>query len=278
MSALHALKVLAAMDRKAAAAKVVSVLARRVKQRFIGALMRNHCTYPPSYGQVPLARRLPALAVTDDDGSLRRRALLAASHTFDLLGSGPRKVVHPAAKYPDWRDIIAAGHHRGNRKRAASLLAMITTPGYVPVDWHVDFRSGYRWPVRVWGGATAYGHRHGVDVKVPWELGRLQHLPHLALAYAAQADERLATEFHDQVLDFLGANPPGWGCNGPAPWMWPSVPPIWCWPGKFSPPMAPASVWNSRKSWPRRCPPMPAISPIIWNGRPSIAAIITLPI
>jgi len=211
MSALHALKVLAAMDRKAAAAKVVSVLARRVKQRFIGALMRNHCTYPPSYGQVPLARRLPALAVTDDDGSLRRRALLAASHTFDLLGSGPRKVVHPAAKYPDWRDIIAAGHHRGNRKRAASLLAMITTPGYVPVDWHVDFRSGYRWPVRVWGGATAYGHRHGVDVKVPWELGRLQHLPHLALAYAAQADERLATEFHDQVLDFLGANPPGWG-------------------------------------------------------------------
>lgn len=211
MSLSYCLDTLRMMPIKAAAAKVATVLARRLKQRMIGALMRNHCTYPPSYGLVPLSQRLPRLAVSDADGSLRRRALAVAAHRFDLRGSGPVKLVQPLAKYPDWRDIIAAGHHRGNRKRAARLLAMIDTPGYVPVDWQVDFKSGYHWSAHVWGGAIVYGHKRGVDVKVPWELGRLQHLPHLALAYAAQPDERLATEFRDQVLDFLGANPPGWG-------------------------------------------------------------------
>ena len=211
MSVLHRLRTIRSMPVRVVAAKVVSVLVKRASQRMVGALMRNHCTYPPSHGLMPLSRRLAPLAIADDDGSLRRRALVAASHSFDLLGSGPVRVVHPAAKYPQWRDIVAAGHHRGNRKRAAGLLAMIETPGYQPIDWQLDFRSGHRWSERTWGGAIAYGHRPGVDVKVPWELGRLQHLPQLALAYAARPDPRLVAEFRDQVLDFLGANPPGWG-------------------------------------------------------------------
>ena len=55
-------------------------------------------------------------------------------------------------------------------------------------------------------------------MKVPWELGRLQHLPQLALAaILARADgdgaraEQLAREFQDQVLDFIAANPPRFG-------------------------------------------------------------------
>ncbi|MBI2240382.1 MAG: heparinase II/III family protein [Magnetospirillum gryphiswaldense] len=211
MSILHRLNTIRAMPVGVVASKLTQMLARQAKNRLIGAMMRNHCTYPPSYGMVPLSRRLPALSLSDADGNLRRRALAAASHSFDLLGSGPVRVVHPLAKYPQWREGVSGAHHRGNRKRAASLLSMIDTASYVPVDWHVDFRSGYRWPIKVWGGATAYGHKAGVDVKVPWELGRLQHLPQLALAYAAGPDQNLATEFHDQVLDFLAANPPGWG-------------------------------------------------------------------
>lgn len=211
MSLRHRLHTIRAMSPRVVAAKAAALLARQLKNRLVGALMRNHCTYPPSYGLVPLACRLAPLDVADDDGALRRRALSAAAHGFDLLGSGPCRVIHPLAKYPQWRDMVAAGHHRGNRKRAQRLLDMIDTLGYQPVDWHVDFRSGYRWSSRVWGGAVSYGHRSGVDVKVPWELGRLQHLPQLALAYAVHPDPRLATEFRDQVLDFLGANPPGWG-------------------------------------------------------------------
>jgi hypothetical protein len=60
-----------------------------------------------------------------------------------------------------------------------------------------------------------------VDVKVPWELARLQHLPQLALAYRAatagtpgfEPAERYTTEFRNQVLDFLAANPPRFGVN-----------------------------------------------------------------
>ena len=34
--------------------------------------------------------------------------------------------------------------------------------------------------------------RHcGVDVKVPWELARMQHLPHLALAFGLSQDQGL---------------------------------------------------------------------------------------
>ncbi len=210
MSILHRLRTIRSMPLGVVASKAAQVLGRQLKNRMVGALMRNHCTYPPSFGMVPLSRRLPPLPLKDD-GTLRRRALAAASHTFDLLGSGPVRVMHPQAKHPQWRDAVSGAHHRGNRKRAARLLAMIDTPGYVPIDWQLDFRSGHRWSERVWGGAIAYGHKPGVDVKVPWELGRLQHLPQLALAYAAAPDARLATEFRDQVLDFLGANPPGWG-------------------------------------------------------------------
>lgn len=213
MSLRHRLAVIASLSPKVALAKIVAVLSRRLKQRLIGVLMRPHCTYPPSFGLLPLAPRLGRLTIDDDDGRLRRRALSACAHRFDLLGSGVVHLLPPVAAAADWREIIAAGHHRGNRKRSLRLLKMIETRSYRPLDWHVDFKSGYRWMPRVWGGAIAYGHKAGVDIKVPWELARLQHLPHLALAYAAAPDDRLAAEFHDQVLDFLGANPPGWGVN-----------------------------------------------------------------
>ena len=64
----------------------------------------------------------------------------------------------------------------------------------------------------------------GVDVKLPWELGRLQHLPQLALAcrhaatgapgFADPERYRAAIEAH--LVDFVAHNPTGrgvqWGC------------------------------------------------------------------
>ena len=41
----------------------------------------------------------------------------------------------------------------------------------------------------------------------------MHHLSHLALAYMASGDEALPKEFRNQVLDFLGADPSGWGIN-----------------------------------------------------------------
>jgi hypothetical protein len=61
----------------------------------------------------------------------------------------------------------------------------------------------------------------GADVKVPWELARLQHLPQLALcailAHAGAAGfapaVRYVDEISDQLADFLATNPPRFGVN-----------------------------------------------------------------
>jgi hypothetical protein len=120
-------------------------------------------------------------------------------HQFDLLGSGWTKVVHS----PDISQISP-----GNRTRSAAIRAMINSD-YSPIDWQLDFKSGYRWREDHLSGTLRYGHEPGVDVKVPWELARMQHLPWLAMF----GDDAATQEFRNQVLDFAAANPPGYGVN-----------------------------------------------------------------
>lgn len=231
MSVLHLARAALSMPPRVAAAKAMRFAGKLLKERLIGRLMRRQCTYPGAH-QVggALARRLaplPPEVLAPHAEGLRRMAADTLAHRFDLLGSGPVVVSH-GARYAgfgphrhgpgprlgdDWRQRIATGHWRGNQMHALALLGMIEDPAYRPIDWQVDFKSGYRWSVRCWGPSSPYAHKPGVDIKVPWELARLQHLPRLALAYALDKDGALADEFHDQVLDFLGSNPPGWGVN-----------------------------------------------------------------
>ena len=92
---------------------------------------------------------------------------------------------------------------------------------YTPIDWHLDFKSGYRWPENTWYRHIKYGHRPGADVKVPWELSRMQHLPMLAWAYglsrshaeAFKPAETYSREFRNEILDFIATNPPRFGVN-----------------------------------------------------------------
>ena len=93
--------------------------------------------------------------------------------------------------------------------------------GYIAIDWQLDFKSGYRWREDAWHRDIRFGHLTGVDIKVPWELARFQHLPNLALAahFANSAvpgfrpAEVYVAEFRNQVLDFIATNPPGFGVN-----------------------------------------------------------------
>jgi hypothetical protein len=130
-------------------------------------------------------------------------------HEFNLLGSGWKQVAID-------RDARALGAqlNPGNAGHAAELFGRLD-PGYMPIDWQLDFKSGFRWSEIVWHRAVRFGDSPGVDVKVPWELARMQHLPQLALAAGtASAPAALAArEFRNQVLDFVAANPPGWGVN-----------------------------------------------------------------
>lgn len=192
-------------------------------QHLVGAVLAQRCS--------PVASMLD----TQQIDAIRAIASHYLEHRFDLLGSGWVQVRHGMVcagleghRYPPAQAVLAdlPGRWLDNRinpsnlKRAQSIWALVT-PGYVPIDWHVDFKSGYRWDEKTWYQDVQFGQLPGVDVKVPWELARMQHLPQLAHAYALASNGTVgfappgdyAREFRDQVLDFVSGNPPRYGVN-----------------------------------------------------------------
>lgn len=97
-----------------------------------------------------------------------------------------------------------------NSNRSLELFKLLDLD-YLPIDWQLDHLSGYRWNVRKWFKDISYGYDFGVDVKRPWELGRMQDLPNLALAFALENNEKYLIEFQNRVIDFYALNPPRYG-------------------------------------------------------------------
>jgi hypothetical protein len=183
-------------------------------------------SYWPGIDTPPAEIELSALQDTSDH---------FLNHRFDLLGSGWVRVRHgmrcrglsghrydagPAAcadRDGNWlQDRINAANLEGARQ-----VWRLVDPDYTPIDWHLDFKSGYRWSEATWYRDIRFGQAPGGDVKVPWELARMQHLPRLAWAHALamagvegfRAPNAYAREFRNQVLDFIATNPPRFGVN-----------------------------------------------------------------
>lgn len=156
-------------------------------------------------------------------------------HRFDLLGSGWIEVRHGVPcqgleghSYPVTKGVKADRDGRwlmgrinpGNLSEARRVWRLIDG-GYTPIDWQLDFRSGYRWSEQIWSRHITYGQQIGADVKVPWELSRMQHLPQLAWWFAAERagggrdgePDAIVRAFRNQVLDFIATNPPRFGVN-----------------------------------------------------------------
>ena len=126
-------------------------------------------------------------------------------HKFDLLGSGWVKNSYDSAA------LGLEGY-----KYDMNVAAPVNAPeGYEPIDWQKDFKSGFRWDEKKWYKDQRIAHKPGSDIKVPWELARLQHLPQLAIFAAADPSlkERNLKEFKNQILDFIRNNPPRMGVN-----------------------------------------------------------------
>lgn len=141
---------------------------------------------------------------------------VATRHEFDLLGSGRVKVDYFL------KALGVEGHHydmqAGREKHILQLnkirqsYAGCAEIQYDPIDWHVDFKSGYRWKNNIWFNKIRIG-QGGVDVKVPWELSRFQHGIRLGQAYRMTSDEHYAQEMLAQIIDWIHANPMGFGVN-----------------------------------------------------------------
>lgn len=157
-------------------------------------------------------------------------------HRFDLLGSGWVQIRHgmhcrgmvgynydmAKSVEVDGQGYWLEGRLNASNLPVAQRIWQRVDPYYVPIDWQLDFKSGYRWSEATWAARLRYGHLPGVDVKVPWELSRMQHLPQMALRAGApgvnaEQAQRVVREMRNQWLDFISTNPPGFGVN----WMCP---------------------------------------------------------
>ena len=178
-------------------------------------------------------RRLVAPPGQYETEPLRALCAYYLDHRFHILGSGWVRVQYgmrclgleghryPPSEpvYTDPRgDWLSGRVSPANLPEARRIWSLVDT-GYIPIDWQLDIKSGYRWSERQWYLNIPFGHVPGADIKVPWELARMQHLPQLALASATLQlrDEafalRCAAEVRNQVLDFLATNPPRFGVN-----------------------------------------------------------------
>lgn len=160
--------------------------------------------------------------------NLREICLNFIEHEFDLLGSGLVKVSYDTKcqgvegkKYrmnlnldfndSDWlKQIILKPYV----KYSKSILKNIDDD-YIFIDWQLDFKSGYRYDSRKWYKDQEIGKDRGADIKVPWELSRMQHLVQMSIGAVNFIDlrERLILEFKNQILDFIATNPVRMGVN-----------------------------------------------------------------
>lgn len=151
------------------------------------------------------------------------------AHRFDLLGSGWVRcgfydnapgfegnryegLVLKSGKDGAFLEQLLLCRHLPASRR---IWEMIGEDSYQPIDWQKDLKSGYRWSARVWYLKQKWADRPGGDIKMPWELSRLQHLPRMAIFSLVLPDRReeLYREFRCQCLDFFAQNPPRMGVN-----------------------------------------------------------------
>lgn len=143
----------------------------------------------------------------------------AKNHIFNLLGSGDVKVDYKlrAKGLEGYRYDMRLSDKKYlsiKEKIQVELEKIFQRPiEYEPIDWQVDFKSGYRWSEKTYYKFIKYGHKLGADIKLPWELSRAQHLLSLALAYRLAKKEEYAEEIIEQIVDWILTNSCRFGVN-----------------------------------------------------------------
>lgn len=144
------------------------------------------------------------------------------NHNFNLLGSGFVKVDY----------LMRAKGFRGCQynsktmrwlgKKARLKLKGRCIKTYEPINWFVDYKSGFFFLPWYYSSQerclSVIEKKKGVDIKCPWEFGRLYHLPQMAVLAAGDINRKamLIREFQNEVIDFIVMNPVGstvqWSC------------------------------------------------------------------
>ena len=148
-----------------------------------------------------------------------RRRLLAACGDTDLASLWSRLAMRPFPAHTiavappvlrrlcpgdEERILAAAEDALAHRVR---LLGPETVDLGPRIDWLRDYKTGVAWP-RGYMRDIVYVNPHDTsDVKVPWDLSRLQWLIPAGQAYLLTGDERYAEAVRDVLVDWIDANP-----------------------------------------------------------------------
>ena len=81
------------------------------------------------------------------------------------------------------------------------------------INWHLDFKSGFEWPKKHYTKIKIVNLNNSADIKIPWELSRLQFLTTLGRAYWLSEDEKYKNKFVQVLTDWEKDNPVDIGAN-----------------------------------------------------------------
>ncbi|MDI1264407.1 MAG: alginate lyase family protein [bacterium] len=170
----------------------------------------------------------------------RQRLLsLARAASVDQLWTRLRE-----RPFPAWTSAIDGGEldriEPGERARilAAAELACNRTVDLLgtgpvalggPIDWARDYRVNLGWPAGFARSIDYVNRARPSDIKVPWEISRLQWLVPAGQAYLLTGEERYAEAVRDILLEWIDGNPlaytVNWSCTMEAAiriatWTW----------------------------------------------------------
>ncbi len=130
---------------------------------------------------------------------------------------------YPALTDPvDTDELDAAIPHESERILAAAETALELEVDLLgsgpetlsrPILWDTDFKAEVEWPVKFFRDIDILKPDSACDVKVPWELSRLQWLIPVGQAYMLTRDEKFADFAREVLTDWIEANPYGRGVN-----------------------------------------------------------------
>lgn len=101
------------------------------------------------------------------------------------------------------------GKHLEKIREIAGRFPTHLVENYQLIDWHKDFRSGYKWDETQFYLDVKVAPEPGVEIKIPRELSRFQHVGLLASGPLTETSH----EFMLEVVDWIEANPYGYGVN-----------------------------------------------------------------
>lgn len=168
--------------------------------------------------------RIPASGYKPDPACIKR-ADAYVRHQLDVLGSGLTEMFYgvvPAGfegyLYPNPNDTYEALRAEADAvapeyvhiMHRAEALARKLVPGYRPIPWHTDIRTGYVYALD-WHERVPVMQFPGVDAKTVSEMSRAHHWLTLAKAWRATGNEVYRNEVMAQICDWISANPPYYG-------------------------------------------------------------------